>query len=467
MGLVLKYVERTKAGSWLYRRRVPKEVSGVILKREFKKKLGDTEREALKAWPGVHAAVEREIAAAQRRLTPEEQATSSDRDAYEAALKQRAALIADGVAEEELVHEGDMLADSFPQNDWSPVGVSPLDRHKVNLLRLGPERYRPPPPKFTDAHRLYIKEHMGGDALHSADSREVSRVGRIVRQALEALGRDPLLTSLTREDARKVRDCMLGREKSTGARVATQTVRRELNVLRAVVNFGAKEFDLPATFQNPFNGLPLGAAAREGQVSDAERRDPIPPDIRREIDRRLQDRAKLPLFLIWRLLENTGCRLAEVTGLRVEDVDISSDLPHIRLVPHEGRRLKNDASQRSVPLVGGALIAAKEALKLPRGDTGLLFSRYGRPRGSDAASAALMRHVRRVTSDPLITVHSLRHTMKDRLLVAGVSSQIQDMILGHARQGVGDRTYGGARAKLEVATDALKKALCVVPSGEP
>lgn len=35
MGLVLKHVERTKAASWQYRRRVPLEVSAIITKREF------------------------------------------------------------------------------------------------------------------------------------------------------------------------------------------------------------------------------------------------------------------------------------------------------------------------------------------------------------------------------------------------------------------------------------------------
>lgn len=44
MGLVLKHVERTKAGSWQYCRRVPKEVSANITKREFKRKLGESER---------------------------------------------------------------------------------------------------------------------------------------------------------------------------------------------------------------------------------------------------------------------------------------------------------------------------------------------------------------------------------------------------------------------------------------
>jgi len=43
MGLVLKHIERTSSGSFQYRRRVPKEVSGIITKRQFKRKPGASE----------------------------------------------------------------------------------------------------------------------------------------------------------------------------------------------------------------------------------------------------------------------------------------------------------------------------------------------------------------------------------------------------------------------------------------
>lgn len=68
MGLVLKHVEQTRSGSWQYRRRVPKDVSEVITKREFKRKLGDSQREALAAYPQYHAQVEREIEAAKKGI---------------------------------------------------------------------------------------------------------------------------------------------------------------------------------------------------------------------------------------------------------------------------------------------------------------------------------------------------------------------------------------------------------------
>ena len=48
MGLTLKRVIRSTAGTFHYRRRVPKDVAAIIGKNEFKRFLGNTEREALK-----------------------------------------------------------------------------------------------------------------------------------------------------------------------------------------------------------------------------------------------------------------------------------------------------------------------------------------------------------------------------------------------------------------------------------
>ena len=87
------------------------------------------------------------------------------------------------------------------------------------------------------------------------------------------------------------------------------------------------------------------------------------------------------------------------------------------------------------------------------------FPDYGRPRGADAASAALNKHVRKVSKDPKHVVHSLRHNMKDRLRLAEVAQIEQDLILGHALEGIGDRTYGGEQARLRATTRAMQKAL--------
>lgn len=462
MGLVLKHVQQTKSGIFQYRRRVPKAVKSIITRREFKQKLGDSRREALAAYPRYHAQVEREIEAAIRRLEGAQAASrpdASDREAYAEALRRRADLIEAGATEEELALSADAMADSYAQDEWEPVGVPPVERHTINLMRLGPDRYKAPDPTLQDARRLYVAEKLGG--AEGADSRDIARINRVIGHVVRALGRNPVLTTLTREDARKVRDEMLDRVKSNGEKVSPASVQRELTGIKAIINFAKVEFDLPASFANPFNSLPLGVEVTE---SDRDKRSPLPPKVLKKVRGRVLSGANPELALIWRLLEGTGCRLAEVAGLRVEDVDTSSQFPHVRVTWHEDRRLKTKASIRSIPIVGDALEAAEEALKLPR-EGHLLFPRYAAHRGADAASAALMKHIRRVSTDPKHVVHSLRHNMKDALIEAEVSSLDQNLILGHALGGVGDRVYGGGLARLRATTRAMKKALGVPLSG--
>lgn len=457
MGLTLKHLERTKSGKWQYRRRVPRAISAIITDREFKKVLGETEREALAAYPRHHATVEREIAEARLgkvRSEAASQAGASEREAYAEALRRRADLVAAGASERDLALTADSMADSYPQDEYEPQGVPPVERHMINLLRHGPEGHKAPEATLSDALTFYLKERRGNETPEAIHRFEVA-TSRIIGLVKEALGYDPVLTRLTREDARNVRDYMLDRVTVTGKPIAPASVARDLNGLNAIINFTAKELPLPDNFKNPFSGVPMAKA--RGQSADSDNRDPLPEKVLKAARARIIGHAKAELGLIWRLLEGTGCRLSEVSGLRVEDVNVSGDLPSIRVTWHENRRLKTAASRRYVPLVGDALEAAKEALKLPRVGN-LLFPDYGHVRGGDAASASLMKHVRAVTKDPKHVVHSLRHNMKDRLMMAEVGSLDQNLILGHALGGVGERVYGGDAAKLRVTTRAMKRA---------
>lgn len=408
--------------------------------------------------------MEREIEEARRRLALAGAASSpsaSEREAYAEALRRRADLIAAGATEEALALTADSMADAYPQDEYEPLGVPPVERQTINLLRLGPERYSPPAPTLDDARKLYLKERLDAESPET-DSRTVDLANRVIAATIKALGRDPVLTSLTREDARKVRDEMLDRVKQTGRgvgeKVSPATVSRELSIVSAVINLAAKEFDLPGSFQNHFNDLPVIRKKKGEGEKASDKRDPLPAEVVKKVRARVTTLANPELALIWRLVEGTGCRIAEVSGLRVEDVQVEGDMPFIRIEPHPLRSLKTATSRREVPLVGDALTAAKEALGVPReGD--MVFPSYGRKRGSDAASAALMKHLRAVSKDPKHVIHSLRHNMKDRLILAEVSSLDQNLILGHTLGGVGDSVYGGRVAKLRATTRAMKKAL--------
>lgn len=464
MGLVLKYVERTKAGGWQYRRRVPQSISAVITKREFKTKLGDSEREALAAYPRYHAKVERLIEEAKRgrgvsAAVPNGVLTG--REAFAEALRQRADMVSAGTDEEMLRLAGDLLADRHSHGGDKPVGVSSVDRHLINLLRMGPDKYPAPEPTLGDGLKLYLKEKHDADD-EATDKRPADFVRRVVDAAIATLGRDPVLSSVTREDARKVRDEMLDRVKVTGKgvgdKVNPNTVSRELSILTAVFNFAKLEFSLPDTLPNPFSRLPVTNKSQGKGQKASDKRDPLPPKVLEGTRRKVLASASPELGLIWRMLEATGCRLAEITGLRVEDVKIEGDLPHICIEPHELRTLKNESSRRQVPLAGDGLQVAKEAIREAK-EGHMLFQSYGRRRGSCAASKALMKHVRAISTNERHVLHSLRHNMKDWLVLAEASSLEQNLILGHCPGSVGDKFYGGRLAKLRVMTKVMGKAM--------
>lgn len=104
-------------------------------------------------------------------------------------------------------------------------------------------------------------------------------------------------------------------------------------------------------------------------------------------------------------------QLGEVAGLSTEDIVLDAETPHILVRPNAIRDLKTASSNRSVPLTGDGLTAAMEAL----GGVGSgepVFTRYARDRGADAASAALMKAVRAETKDKRLTVHGLRHRIR-------------------------------------------------------
>lgn len=333
-------------------------------------------------------------------------------------------------------------------------------------MRLGPDHYKAPEPTLGDARKLYLKEHLGADNPDT-DSRVVGLANRVIDAAISALGRDPALSAITREDARKIRDHMLDRVKVTGrgvgGQVSAATVSRELSIISAVVNFAKVEFGLSESVQNPFSRLPVANVAKGQGRKASENRDPLPSDVLLATRKRVLANGSPELALIWRLVEGTGCRLAEVTGLRLEDVVVSGDLPHIRIEPHSLRSLKTESSRPQVPLVGDAQDAAKDAVKLAEGGQ-MLFPSYGRPRGGDAASASLMKHLRKVSTDEKHVIHSLRHNMKDLLVLAEAASLDQNIILGHTVGGVGDRVNGGEVAKLRATTKVMKRAFGIDPT---
>lgn len=448
VSLTLKHIKKLGEDHYEYKRRIPVSARAGVGKGMFSRAFYAKSPAALAR---EHARIEAEfnlvIALAKKgQAAP---STATPREIWEAALREAHRLTAGviGLDEDEA---REVIAETLETSGKAPP--------KVIAALTDPDNLHPdnPLPGHTleDAQKLYIKEKLGGG--QGDEHREaLARVERVMQRVTEALGDDARtrpLDKLKREDARKVRDHMLQSPKKGGGVLSPASVRRELKSLSAVINFGLKEFDLGGAV-NPFDSLPVAGSGGSASMPDADKRDPLPAPVVAGVTARLVGE----LGLIWRILAGTGCRVGEVTGLRREDVFLSGPIPYIRVTWHEGRRLKTKASIRPVPLIGDALIAAAEALSVAP-EAAALFPRYLRPRGADAASAALMKHVRKVTSNPKHVVHSLRHGMKDALRLAGVGKTVEDLVLGHASPSIGE-TYGGEGVRLQVAHRALVKAL--------
>ena len=130
--------------------------------------------------------------------------------------------------------------------------------------------------------------------------------------------------------------------------------------------------------------------------------------------------------LLMPLLGETGCRLAEIVGLRLDDIDLENDLIHIR--PNSARRLKTRNSKRTLPMVGYAKLAMEEALK--HADSQYLFPRYIRDGKCYAthASNALNKWLKNDFGG--LTAHCLRHTFRDRLRAVECPMDMIDQIGG-------------------------------------
>lgn len=210
----------------------------------------------------------------------------------------------------------------------------------------------------------------------------------------------------------------------------TATIRRRINSLSAIINYAYSELDLDK--RNPFTRLMI-----QGEGQDSHKRGTFTNEqLKQGYDTALASRSKVKLLMP--LLGETGCRLAEIVGLRLEDIDPEQDLIHIR--PNTARRLKTPNSTRTLPLVGYAKLAMEKAI--PQSDGEWLFPRYIKEGTCKAthASNALNKWLKNDFGG--LTAHCLRHTMRDRLRAVECPMELIDQIGGWKTVGGVGTSYG-------------------------
>ena len=253
-------------------------------------------------------------------------------------------------------------------------------------------------------------------------------VQRASRYLIESVG-DKDLKRYTRANANSFRDYLI--EKG----LAGSSITRILTTIKAIVNFAKREHSI--NINNHFVGLNYDRSKRVGG------RLPIPMKDIQAIQKRCVEIDDELRWLV-ALVSDTGMRLAESTGLLVEDIKLDVDIPFVSLKSHPWRPLKTDGSTRDIPLVGQSLWSAKRIKALSQSK--FAFPRYNTASvtSTNTASATLNKWLKSEGYDNY-TMHCFRHSLRDRLRNTNCPSDVADQIGGWSNKTVGQE-YGSGYA---------------------
>lgn len=419
-----RYVFRRANGSYRYKRNVPKDLRPLIRKDTLYRQLGNSYADALAAYPLVHKEIE-------TLFERERWATDAER----ASALVRARL---GQPHSAMFEEGAVNPEWDVFEDFQDLAEAVRHQVPKGVYRQVKSAHISPSPMTL---QRALQEYARYKSEDGKDNRGLeTRLARIEKDLVLCLGgarvRESKLQDITRADANRYRDLLL-------ARMSPNSVVRTIGVVKAALNFIIVEHDLE--LRNVFQGIKIKGAG-------ASRADRLP--ITEEQLRALQpafESNKVALTLLT-VLTDTGARLSEITGLVASDVDIDAAMLHIR--PNPIRSLKTQSSIRDVPLSPRAVRRlSAHTQELTSSDP--VFPAYAKARGNDKASAMLMRRLRTVIDDKKITIHSLRHRMKDRLRNTNCPEALSEAILGHSQNTVASN-YGSGYA-LENMRAALEK----------
>ena len=301
---------------------------------------------------------------------------------------------------------------------WLGLRLQRTDVPAAHLLVVPKARLDSVFPTIEDALELYlaVKGQSKGKLFFSHARRNISYV-------IACLGSRPL-------DCYSSADAATFRQWLTDKKLSNTSLARIFGVVKAVVNFSIKEQGLEC--KNAFSGVYIPAENNKKRYS-----------VKGKELKSLQDECVLlddDIRWLVALISDTGMRLSEAVGLLVDDLVLDSEQPHIKLVLHPHRRLKTGASERTIPLVGSSLWAAKRIKE--NSSSKFCFSRYCTDNNcnSNSASAAINKWIKKVISSEAV-IHGLRHGFRDRLRAAEAPMDMIDQLGGWSLRSVG-QGYG-------------------------
>ena len=301
----------------------------------------------------------------------------------------------------------DVMFDNLLQNDVN-------NKDSLEACKSAPQ------PNLSNALNIYLS--LKGKGRPKTFEAAANRACKYV---IELAGDKPL-GSYSRADALKLRDWLVCKG-LTGS-----SVTRNFSYVKAVFNFAAAEYALEV--KNPFVGV------YHDRKNGVVKREAVPDGVIVKIQtecRKIDDDLRWLIALI----SDTGMRLAEGAGLLKSDIHLNQEFPFVRLQPHPWRNLKTDASIRDIPLVGEALWACNRIMQADT-KSNFAFPRYnrGNTTSANSASASLNKWLKQHMTNNC-TIHSFRHSMRDRLRNVGCPAEVIDQLGGWQTSGVG-HSYG-------------------------
>ena len=420
-----RYVFRRANGSFRYKRNVPLHLRALIGKATLYRQLGDSYKEAMQNLPLVHARIE-------ALLEGEKEKSARDR-----SIEIIRGALGDEVADM-------VLANAVPEYSEIEDALNELGKalHKQKLpSEIVEQVYSGKLRQEVITLETVLKDYVAYKSDTPKAEKEITqRVERLRKDMQHIYGKQKLkyvsLSDISRQDANDLRDHLL-------SRVSANSAVRMLGVVRTAINHAIVEHSL--NIPNVFTNLRIKGAG-------ASKLDRLPLSDTQVVHLETAYSNDTTAWALFVCLRDTGCRVSEIAGLRVKDCD--TDKECLIISPTPWRTLKTNNSQRSVPLSPEA-IKALEEVSQGKDPEAPLFPQYAKERGGDNCSAMLMKRLRTIITDKKLTMHSLRHRMKDKLRNTGCPEAISMAILGHGSNTVA-ANYGSGYA-LDVMREHMEK----------
>ena len=420
-----RYVFRRANGSFRYKRNVPLHLRALIGKATLYRQLGDSYKEAMQNLPLVHARIEALLEG------------EKEKSARERSIEIIRGALGDEVADM-------VLANAVPEYSEIEDALNELGKalHKQKLpSEIVEQVYSGKLRQEVITLETVLKDYVAYKSDTPKAEKEITqRVERLRKDMQHIYGKQKLkyvsLSDISRQDANDLRDHLL-------SRVSANSAVRMLGVVRTAINHAIVEHSL--NIPNVFTNLRIKGAG-------ASKLDRLPLSDTQIVNLEAAYSNDTTAWALFVCLRDTGCRVSEIAGLRVKDCD--TDKECLIISPTPWRTLKTNNSQRSVPLSPEA-IKALEEVSQGKDPEAPLFPQYAKERGGDNCSAMLMKRLRTIITDKKLTMHSLRHRMKDKLRNTGCPEAISMAILGHGSNTV-DANYGSGYA-LDVMREHMEK----------